>query len=74
MVQDDILKLLKREKRPLSRMQIANALKEDPIKISHALRQMMTYKDIKCIELKREQAVEYLNDKSIKRRLRIYYC
>jgi predicted Zn-ribbon and HTH transcriptional regulator len=70
MSQEEVIKVLKKSKEPLSRGDIAKCLNEDAVKISHILQKLLKYNDIKCIELDRYQAMAKYN---CQRRIRVYY-
>ena len=53
MVQGEVIECLEKSKVPMSRTQIAEAIKDDPIKVSHALRQLVKWKEVKCMEINR---------------------
>lgn len=71
--QDKIIKLLEKEKRPMSRSQIAKSLKTDSCKVSHILNVLLKQGVIKCSELDRKMALYFLKTKNLKRRTRVYY-
>lgn len=76
MGQDEIIKLLKKENRPMSRSEIAKILNSPPEKISHIIQRMLKYNDIECIELDREQSNKILKARisiKVQRRTRFYY-
>ncbi|MHA1481988.1 MAG: hypothetical protein ACTSQA_00945 [Candidatus Heimdallarchaeaceae archaeon] len=57
----------------MSRSQIAEAVGQDPVPVSKLIRILLRYNEIKCIELDRHQAADYLNMKRPFRRMRFYY-
>jgi hypothetical protein len=70
--QAEILKYLEKCEKPQTRKQIADGLKEDPIKVSHCLRLLLKWKEIKFIEYDQEEAqklVAYV----LTRRTRFYF-
>jgi len=73
MGQEELIVFLKKQDKPLSRTQIAEAMKEDEIKISHTLKRLLKYKEVKCFELDRYESAEYLKWKKPLRRVRFYY-
>ncbi len=73
MSQSEVLEILKKHSKPVSRRQIADELKDDPIKISKALARLLIAKEIKCIEMDRYQTAKILGLKKIHRRTRFYY-
>jgi hypothetical protein len=70
MSQGDILKVLEKAKRPMSRTEIAKELNSDESLVSHCISRMVKGRDIKVIELDRIQAMEGYH---CKRRMRLYY-
>ena len=73
MGQEIILNLLEREKRPFSRMQIAEELNENCNKISELLRKMIDHEEIKFYEIDRNKAREMFGDKAPNRRMKLYF-
>ena len=74
MSQQDVLKVLEKEKKPLSRSEIAEKLNQSVILVSSNIRELLKNRDIKAIEIDRHQAKEHFQGtKSIKRRMRLYY-
>lgn len=69
MGQYEIIKLLERSGKPLSRREIANSLKEHPRKISMRLNRLLVCGEIKFIEIDRRKALKYYGSK---RRMRLY--
>jgi len=70
-MQAEIIQLLKKVKQPLGRTEIAEKLNSTPIKISLAIKNLVKYDEIKCVEINRLQAKQEF---SSKRRMRLYYC
>ena len=70
MPQEDVLKVLEKVKRPLSRTEIAQMLQEDICLVSHLIARLIKGRDIKIIEIDRNQAMEKFH---CKRRMRLYY-
>jgi len=72
MGQEEIINLLEKAKTPLSRTQIAEMLKETPIKISLLIKRIFKdpHTEVKCIEINRLQAMKFYN---CKRRMRLYF-
>lgn len=68
--QTEVIEILEKADKPLSRTEIAEQLMEDVVKISHCLKRMLKYDEIKCIEINRKQAMKLYG---CKRRMRIYY-
>lgn len=73
MGQGEVLKFLEKCVKPMSGKQIAEALDESAIQISYALKRLLKFRDIECIELDRHEAAKYLNDSKLCRRTRLYY-
>lgn len=73
MGQEEVLEVLRKHDKPISRRQIAEELNDDPIKISKALAKLLVVKEIKCIEMDRYQTAKMLGVKRIHRRTRFYY-
>jgi len=73
MSQEDVLDLLEKEKKPLSRSQIAEILQIDVCVASKTIKHLLTHNEIKCIEIDRIKAQELFKNKTICRRLRLYY-
>lgn len=71
MTQEDIINVLKKNKKPMSRGEIAKELKQAGSLISHSIKRLINARDIKIVELNRYQAMELYH---CKRRMRIYYC
>jgi len=70
MGQAQIIKILKKSKKPLSRGEIAYMLGESPIKISIILKKLLKFGEIKAIKLNRKKAKRKYN---CKRTMRLYY-
>ena len=70
MAQEVIVNLLKKNKKPLSRSEIALQLNLDPIMVSHNIRKLLKYYEVKCIEINRFQAMK---EYGCRRRIRLYY-
>lgn len=68
-----VLELLEKEKKPLSRSQIAEILQIEAIVASKTIKHLLVHNEIKCIEIDRLQAKEMFKDKKICRRMRLYY-
>lgn len=58
MGQEEVIEYLKKERKPLSRKEIADGLKENVNKISHILNSLLKWEEIKCIEIDRLEAKE----------------
>lgn len=70
MGQSEILELLEKAKKPMSRGQIAEALKMDKARVSHSISKLLKYREIKCNEIDCEEAMKFYG---CHRRMRIYY-
>lgn len=55
-MQFEIIKYLEKQKEPKGVSEIASALKEDKVKVSKAIKKMLKYHEICCIEIDRHQA------------------
>ncbi len=71
--QAEVMKVLIKAKKPMSRSQIAEEINELPQRVSRILKVMLKYNDIKCIELDRYQAAKLLGWDIAFRRTRFYY-
>jgi repressor of nif and glnA expression len=70
MGQEEILQVLEKNKKPMSRGQIANELSFDKVAVSHSICKLLKSKEIKCQEISCEQAMKYYG---CHRRMLIYY-
>ena len=70
MAQQEVIELLEKNKEPLSRTEIANKLGMDKLRVSHSLQRLEKAREVKVIEINRQQAMERYN---CKRRMRLYY-
>lgn len=57
----------------MSRNQIADEIKDEPINVSKVIRTLLKHKEIKCVELDRYQAAKLLDWGIPIRRTRFYY-
>jgi len=73
MSQEEVLGLLEKEKKPLSRSQIAEILQIDVCIASKTIKKLLIHNDIKCVEIDRVKAKEIFKNKRICRRMRLYY-
>jgi predicted transcriptional regulator len=73
MGQGEIIELLEKLRRPLSRTEIAQLLEQDVTNISHHLKKLITHHEIKIVELNREQAAGFFGINAPSRRMRLYY-
>jgi predicted transcriptional regulator len=71
MSQQEILEILEKYKKPMSRDEIARELCSDITHVSHSLRRLSDWHEIKVIELDRNKARELTNGKC-KHRMRLY--
>jgi len=70
MSQSDIIEVLEKVHKPLSRKEIAEYLKCDSAIASHSLQRLVKSRSVKVIEINRETAMHKYN---CKRRMRLYY-
>ena len=73
MSQQEIMELLEKEKRPLSRREIAEKLESDPNKISELLRKLLCSNSINCTEIDRHEAKRLYKDSAPLRKLKLYF-
>ncbi|KKM88597.1 hypothetical protein LCGC14_1257130 [marine sediment metagenome] len=73
MGQGEIINVLEKSKVPMSNIQIAKEVNDNPINTSKVIRTLLKHKEINCIELDRYQARKLLNWKFPIRRTRFYY-
>ena len=69
-MQQEVIEVLEKAKKPMSRTQIAKELEKDLVIVSHAISKLIKFREIKCIEIDRNQAMEMFH---CKRRMRLYY-
>ncbi len=80
MGQEEILRFLEEMPEPLTRLEIADELKENPIKISKILSRLVNGGDVDYIELDRLEAIEMTKQKNgtwdnfVKRKIRLFYA
>jgi DNA-binding transcriptional regulator LsrR (DeoR family) len=72
MSQEEVINILEKFNKPLSRTEIATTLNISVIRVSHALKRLTKSREVKIIELTREQAAEHYGA-CHKRRMRLYY-
>lgn len=72
MGQTEVVKFLEGCDKPVTRRQIAEGLKEDPVKISHILADLLRWSEAEFIEYSGEQ-VKKLAGYSTGRRTRFYF-
>jgi|TARA_B100000315_G_scaffold110119_1_gene100982 hypothetical protein len=72
--QQEVIDVLQKSNKPLSRSQIAKILKVNEVLISRILNTLLKFDEIKCIELDRHQVAQLLGWDSPWRRTRFYYC
>jgi hypothetical protein len=70
MSQVDVIEVLEKYKKPLSRTDIAKILNESVILVSHAIARLIKGREIKIIEIDRNEAMRLYH---CKRRMRLYY-
>lgn len=70
MSQEEVISVIVKIKKPLSRTEIAKILNQDVIRVSHALQKLLKAKEIKSTEIDREKAMIRYGSK---RRMRLYY-
>ena len=70
MGQSEVLDILEKYKKPLSRTDIATMLEQDLVMVSHAIARLVKSHEIKIIEINSEQALKLYK---CKRRMRLYY-
>jgi len=68
--QSEVIDVLQKANKPLSRTEIAMLLNQEATKISFLLKKLLRGGDIKVVEINRKQAIKNYN---CKRRMRIYY-
>ncbi len=68
-----MIECLEKQDKPLARSQIAEDIKEDPIKVSHIINRLLKSGEIKCVELDRIQSGMMLGLGRPFRRTRFYY-
>jgi len=73
MGQFEIIEVLKKHKKPISRREIAIELNISGCNVSHQLKKLLYHNEIKCIEINRNQAKEYFKENVPSRRMRLYY-
>lgn len=69
MGQYDVLKVLEKYNKPLSRTEIANILKERPVKISAHINKLLKSNEIRFIEINTRKALKFYGSK---RQMRLY--
>lgn len=70
-MQEEILNLLLKSKKPLSRTEIAIKLNARPEKVTNRLTPLVKTGEVLCIEIDRKDALILYGSK---RTLRLYYC
>jgi DNA-binding MarR family transcriptional regulator len=73
MGQGDIIEVLEKHNKPISRRQIAEELDWEVVKVSHLIKRMLANGSVKCIELDRFQSGKMLGMNRPFRRIRLYY-
>jgi hypothetical protein len=69
-MQEEIINILKKEKRPMSRSEIALKINQNPLNVSRAIKKLIKFKEINYKEISKDEA--YIKYRS-KRKLRIFY-
>ena len=69
-MQQEIIELLKKEKKELSLKQIAERLHADPSHVTKRISKLIFYREIKFIEIDKDKALKLYH---CKRRMRLYY-
>lgn len=70
MSQADVLRVLNKKKKPLSCLEISKILGDDLVHVSHLLSKLIKHRDIKVIEIDKEEARKKYN---CKQRMRLFY-
>ena len=73
MSSSDILEILEKEKKPLSRREIAELINDTPCYVSHHLKKLVLHNEVKIVEITRTQAKIFFKEKAPSRRMRLYY-
>jgi Mn-dependent DtxR family transcriptional regulator len=68
---EEVIELLKREKEPIGRAEIARKLKRNPENISHLLKKLIKLGDIGFIVIERMESRKYTP--KCNRKLKLYY-
>jgi len=71
MVQGDIVAILKKEKRPMARGEIAEKIGALPNNVSRALKILVHYGEVKFKEIDRHEAKKLCG---ARRRIKLYFC
>jgi len=70
MSQQDVIKILEKNKKPLAVIDIAKLINDDPYKVSKELARMLKYSEVYFIEIDRFEAMKRYN---CKRRMRLWF-
>jgi predicted transcriptional regulator len=68
--QNDVIQLLEKANKPLSRKEIAEALGWRETKVTDIICKLLQYNEVKCQELTHEYALKFYG---CKRKMRIYF-
>lgn len=71
--QSEIIEVLKKHNKPISRREIAIELNITGCNVSHHIQKLLYHNEIKCIEIDRNQAREYFKERLPSRRMKLYY-
>ena len=72
MGQEEVIKFLEKCEKPLTRRQIAEGIKENPIKVSHSIQKLIKWGEIDFIECSSEE-VEQIAGYTTGRRTRLFF-
>ena len=72
MSQGEVLEVLKEQKEPISAKEIANKIDTNQKHVYVSLKCLIKYKEVKCIEITRDEAKKRYGN-GYNRRLRLYY-
>ena len=73
MAQEEIIRYLEKEKKPLSCLEISIELGMSRIRVNNALCKLIYHKEVKVKKISRIEAKERFGDKAPLRRMRLYY-
>jgi DNA-binding transcriptional ArsR family regulator len=69
----EIIDLLEKEKKPLSRREIAEKIDATPCRVSHHLKKLVIHKEVQVLEISRFDAKIYFKNNAPSRRMRLYF-
>lgn len=69
MGQGEIIEVLEKLTKPCSRGEIAELMKEDPIKVSHWLAILVKHREVETMKINSDEAKEY----GCRRRIKLYF-